>query len=104
VPLPLGGSGRPAKAGDGGALECVDRARWRPSPPRTGSPAHRESRGGTARFTASLARAGAKRWCQRSSDPAAVPLRSCARAAASDTARGGEGRHRARSTTLHQGW
>jgi len=33
-------------------------------------------------------RAGPKRWCQRSSDSASVPLLSCARAAASDTERG----------------
>ena len=49
------------------------------------SPAHRKR---TSSFAANLARAGAKRWCQRSSDPASVPLRSCARAAASDTERG----------------
>ena len=30
-----------------------------------GSRAHRESRGGPARFTANLARTGARRWCQR---------------------------------------
>ena len=53
--------------------------------PRSGSTAHRKR---TSSFAANLARAGAKRWCQRSSDPASVPLRSCARAAASDTERG----------------
>ena len=46
-------------------------------PPRSGSRAPRESRGGTARFTASLARTGARRGCPRQvgDDEAASHLR-----------------------------
>ena len=51
----------------------------------SGSTAHRESRRGTARFTASLARTGSRRWWQRANGITAVPPRACARAAASDT-------------------
>jgi GTP-binding protein len=52
------------------------------------APTFHAHRAQTSLFAATLARAGPKRRCQRSSDSASVPLRSCARAAAVDTERG----------------